>query len=1310
VRFTSTAARALANTGVGIGDEVVLSLQGAEIVRAQPGDTPGKSAEWELLYKQTVVGTVRRAGVELARLEVLDSVATPVVGSPVRGEASGKEKEKEKEVWTSPAFLKRGRLGEGSWPVFEIPGEGAEEPERKKRRKSYRDWTAWRFLARTPSPEKEDAGAEEMEDVRSPSRALQMPKTPVSPTRTEAFEEHDEEEVLEVTEADSAEGDTTVDEGELRKVGIPITANQELHPAEDIARDMDTGPSEVAPTDSQFDFGGDTEINTDVEGDTVPDVEDNAGSATELATELVTELEDEDEYSDSGDEGIVLQSHSGTVEDVDSNTASSAGGEEEVEVEEVEETNNTLDTPPATQHIDTTLEEEEDTTIDETLPSLLSPSPAVSNPLTITMPPPRLPTLHTSFTAPEKTDTLIPTDREPSSPTLKPLDSATLPLPSPFPGEDATPYLDFVPGDQQQEQKQEQGQEVDNDADYILETSFFSSIGSSRADRDHETAFTPVRFSFGMDGAGWSGVEDAEVEDVQGEVLGDGGDNGEEEEEEVNAALNPQPQTETTAPISDVEKLAVEASTADSPSVVTVAESAKVNEFDNEPDAVAEHEEVQSDGSASEPDREEEGASPELAEEQIAGEIPSVFGNGDGKDGISVSGRAREGEGEGRDVEMLDDDSAEDIDTETRSDQGSTSIVIPDTYEAQSSMVDEPEAKTATEQSPSFTEEQDQPSNQTHVDQPDVKMKSIEHGSLYQISQPETQEAQSTTTAEEPFTATPSSSQKPREPRSKPIPATGPARNTRSRAKKSPSPVEQDSYVSKLSSSMRSTRSKASFDSTNEAPLSTPSRTRARTRSTVTPTREITHTSPYGLRSQSKQLSPSQSLATSRPTTVRRSPRKLVRRDTDFEIVASQAENRELFGSMFEASQELGLSQSSQGRFSDVGFVKDSEEGTVYSEEEVTVVSDSDGHVDESATPRLKPPPTDIIDTTSQTEAVQQTDDKQRAIVSPSQPPRSSGRSLRSSRSQQSASPGSRITRSMKGVVHSDVSEPAVLDEYSADESTPKVQKQSISYPELPGEGVRSSPPASKTLVEDEPTSAQQVSVQQSELEATQQTTLDPPLSFQARQVEQSLATPETTQSTTTTISSPLLPQEDTTTALPPTIGLSTPLSYYTPLRDLRYFLNRSTTFHSPSSHPDILALCTTSSTPPTRSPSGPRDYHTTISLTDPSIYPSTRLATFFRPRAAALPVADAGDVVLCRAMSVRSRGGKEEVRSGEESGWVVWRYGRDCWGVRKGDGAFGEVRAREETRGPVVERGEGEWGEVGRLRAWFLELQGMEK
>lgn len=48
-----------------------------------------------------------------------------------------------------------------------------------------------------------------------------------------------------------------------------------------------------------------------------------------------------------------------------------------------------------------------------------------------------------------------------------------------------------------------------------------------------------------------------------------------------------------------------------------------------------------------------------------------------------------------------------------------------------------------------------------------------------------------------------------------------------------------------------------------------------------------------------------------------------------------------------------------------------------------------------------------------------------------------------------------------------------------------------------------------------------------------------------------------------------------------------------------------------------------------------------------------------------------------------------------------MWRYAKPVWGAKRG--AFGEVRAREEVKGPVVERGEGEWREVEKIRGWFV-------
>jgi hypothetical protein len=77
------------------------------------------------------------------------------------------------------------------------------------------------------------------------------------------------------------------------------------------------------------------------------------------------------------------------------------------------------------------------------------------------------------------------------------------------------------------------------------------------------------------------------------------------------------------------------------------------------------------------------------------------------------------------------------------------------------------------------------------------------------------------------------------------------------------------------------------------------------------------------------------------------------------------------------------------------------------------------------------------------------------------------------------------------------------------------------------------------------------------------------------------------------------------------------------------------------------------------------------------------------------------GDVILLGAFAVKSLNRQPMLISADESSWCVWRWGKPVWGAKRG--AFGELRAREEVKGPVVERGEGEWREVDRLRTWFV-------
>lgn len=59
VRFSGPAGRALGNSGIGIGDEVILALQGAQYINGVGSvRIPGKSVEWELSFQQRLVTQV----------------------------------------------------------------------------------------------------------------------------------------------------------------------------------------------------------------------------------------------------------------------------------------------------------------------------------------------------------------------------------------------------------------------------------------------------------------------------------------------------------------------------------------------------------------------------------------------------------------------------------------------------------------------------------------------------------------------------------------------------------------------------------------------------------------------------------------------------------------------------------------------------------------------------------------------------------------------------------------------------------------------------------------------------------------------------------------------------------------------------------------------------------------------------------------------------------------------------------------------------------------------------------------------------
>lgn len=148
----------------------------------------------------------------------------------------------------------------------------------------------------------------------------------------------------------------------------------------------------------------------------------------------------------------------------------------------------------------------------------------------------------------------------------------------------------------------------------------------------------------------------------------------------------------------------------------------------------------------------------------------------------------------------------------------------------------------------------------------------------------------------------------------------------------------------------------------------------------------------------------------------------------------------------------------------------------------------------------------------------------------------------------------------------------------------------------------------------------------------------------------------------------------------PPT-GLRTSLSYFAPLASLQSHF-RSTL--------DVLAIVITS-TRISRAKSGPRDYHVTIHLADPSITASSvnpTAVSIFRPVKQALPLVQPGDAILLRDFNVQGRKHRIMLLSTNSSAWAVFRTGEEA-----------------QIRGPPVEFEAAERGFVRGLRDWWGSL-----
>jgi hypothetical protein len=1445
VRFSTASAKAIATTGVEIGDEIVLSLRGAHFIQEGAISTPGKSIDWELSYTQTVVVQVFRNGSEIANLELVNAAPTPAPRSPVRRESIAAPTPAPE--YSSPAFFKRTRLSDG--PSFEAPYDPLAEEndhddahDKKRRRKSYRDWKTWTFNARTPSPEKEDvAMGDEFRSLEaSPSRATQLPHTPVSPAKSDMLSitakqsnplDNEEREELPAGTDKAAvlvEDDASENAPAHDKSGVKPEQDEDVRDAD--YYELYAGPDEFPSSDAQYAFGGDTEVDTEL--NTEEDEEEGAVQGEPDVVSLSTT-----EASTGEQESSQLQHAEEDVIDMTSDVSeddAASGDLDHVEVPQAAETSLLVDYD----------EHEEGFARTKIPPAGPFDAPSMA------MPPPTSSTLHIDVPTSVAGGMLTPIGREPASPTLRPQDSATLPFPSPFPEErdaSATSYFDDATTAGQPAEVDAEAEEEENppsDASYIGENSFFSSIGSkvSAFHPNHESAFTPVRFTFGMDGAGFS--RPVELSSPGPEALLDS-----KQETESEA---PASSTLLESPASNVKQTNVQSLIEETPGEPEVIVLSSDSEEDSEEESEAGSDNLTREGQNVHPSQYEETEE----ETDTADEGESVIG--DIQDDRSIQLPAEDAPTSTRhsaatsaiidlgspseyssDVEIQETEQqptsnthegpfAEDYSTAISQDHeedqpGSHSeFVNMDFANDPSDAVQIPEKQTVTHtpsqdhdmdidspkvEQTSFiensapqlvieasddylqdafpTEDFPEPASKQLGEEerhPDIKMESIEEDSSLQLDQsirgyaPGNESMTNAESSNELLIAVPEDGHKLGELHTISVPVTGPARNTRSKAKTSMSPTKEESLV--LKRTTRSTRSKPSVTPIAHTAISPP---RPRTRSTMSASQDATQTSPYSLRSQSNLLSPTKNAPVTAPP-ARRSPRKqTLQRNGPF-----QTQSQDPFFTSFEPSQ--GLSASQRSKYSDVAYVKDSEEeGSIRSEHSLSTVFPSDdwgagmqytNHSDPGERPaspdqdsmNVKPPPgtaPELRRISSAKTEWKKTDP--RVVILSSSPARpnfsfitqptasSPNRRLRSAGSIEAASPSPRNVRRTMRHIYDASPEPEAEAEDLPGETTPRTGRRQDKHM-LAGEGEgrhdHRSQPGETELMRSSPPTEAHTSRRQSgrnsnrpmSPEATQRTTMESQPSFNnARQGQSSLITPELTQATSaglrsfqadmeSTAVSKTTPRRNVTTTdvaskspspilvdpssdmdsdtAPdlPSIGLSTPLAYYTPLKDLLYFLNRSSQFHS-AANPDVLALVTSSTTAPGRAKKGPKHWGTTLHITDASSWPGTTSVQIFRAYQNALPEAQVGDVVLLRAFAVKSLNRQPMLVSADESSWCVWRYGKPLWGAKRG--AWGELRAREEMRGPTVERGEGEWREVEKLRSWYAarvkgELEGM--
>ncbi|RQM08634.1 hypothetical protein DH86_00000356, partial [Scytalidium sp. 3C] len=166
-------AKAVTEAGIASGDEIILSLDGAEWIKDdKPSATPGRAIEFELKFKERLLLQFIDAESKNAHIIDIDhpqfepdpqpvveerpSETESVPQTPEVNGAISRTPVEASDEWESPAFIKRARESYGS--LFDQGYDPFAEEDgtvRGRGRKRTRLSSSWRYASRSPSSEVE---------------------------------------------------------------------------------------------------------------------------------------------------------------------------------------------------------------------------------------------------------------------------------------------------------------------------------------------------------------------------------------------------------------------------------------------------------------------------------------------------------------------------------------------------------------------------------------------------------------------------------------------------------------------------------------------------------------------------------------------------------------------------------------------------------------------------------------------------------------------------------------------------------------------------------------------------------------------------------------------------------------------------------------------------------------------------------------------------------------------------------------------------------------------------------------------------